>query len=437
MTKQKHFKQRVRARMAKTGESYTTARRHEITTHTKGDSELPAILHFPGAHPETTALRTALGHAGVTNPATGEYFTEAMVFGIAGGVGAGVFHFYYAAEDFASFYVAGRHSWHDSDVYLSNACQRFGVTPAVLETGAKKKAAANLSDAVSATGCAIAWVEMALLAYRGIPSFYAGGGYHVITVYDLTDDEAIIGDLADEPIAIPLDELAESRARIKKQKNRVMTVAAGQNELDLREAVTAGIAACRDGLQNQRMKNFTLEAFNTWADRIHGSKGKDSWEQVFPPGHRLLQGLRSVYDFIEHYHTGGGLMRPLYADFFQEAATALNDDSYLPLAELYGELGRMWRELADAALPDNVVPFKEAKDLLAQREEIFLSEGAGATEKIKEIWAKLSELEQAMSREFPLTDGESAQLRAELQGRIRDIYAKECAAQEALGALVS
>lgn len=437
MTQQKHFKRRVRARMAKTGERYTTARRHVLATQTKGNSNVSETLHFPGAHPETTALRTALAHAGVTNPATGDYFTEAMVFGIAGGVGAGVFHFYYAAEDLASFYVAGRHSWHDSDVYLSNACQRLGVTPTVLETGAKKKAAANLADALAASGCAITWVEMALLAYRGIPSFYAGGGYHVITVYSLTDDEAEIGDLTDEPITISLDELAESRARIKKQKNRVMTVAAAQNGLDLREAVTAGIKACHDGLVNQRMKNFTLEAFKTWADRIHGSKGKDSWEQVFPPGHRLLQGLRSVYDFIEHYHTGGGLMRPLYADFFQEAAHALGDDAFLPLAEVYGELGRMWSELADAALPDSVAPLKEAKDLLAQREEVFLSEGAGATKKIKDIWSQLSAAEQALGQDFPLTDGESAQLRAELQGRIRDIYAKECAAQEALGQLVS
>ena len=116
----------------------------------------------------------------------------------------------------------------------------------------------------------------------------------------------------------------------------------------------AGIQACHDGLMNQRMKNFTLEAFKTWADRIHGSSGKDSWEQVFPPGHRLLQGLRSVYDFVEHYHTGGGLMRPLYAEFFREAAEALDDEAFVPLAEMYAELGRQWSDLADAALPNDV-----------------------------------------------------------------------------------
>ncbi len=436
MTRQKHFKQLVRSRVAKTGESYTTARRHVLATRTEREHSLAEFPHFPGAHPETTALRTALAHAGITNPATGDFFTEAMVFGIAGGIGAGVFHFYYAAEDFASFYVAGRHRWHESDAYVHDACLRFGITPTALETGAKKKAATNLADAVDATGCAIAWVEMALLAYRGIPSFYAGGGYHVITVYSLTDDEALIGDLTDAPIAIPLADLAEARARIKKQKNRVLTVSGPQQDFDLRAAVLAGIQACHDGLQNQRMKNFTLEAFKTWADRIHGSKGKDSWEQVFPPGHRLLQGLRSVYDFTEHYHTGGGLMRPLYAAFFSEAATALEDDAFLPLAEMYADLGRLWSELADAALPDDVAPFRKAKDLLSRREELFLSQGAAATEEVKGIWTQLTALEQAMSEDFPLSDAASETLRAELKERILEIYAKECAAQEALGTLV-
>lgn len=436
MTKQKRFKQLVRARMAKTGERYTTARRHVLATQVKGDSNVSETLHFPGAHPETTALRAALAHAGVQNPRTGEPFTEAMIFGIAGGIGAGVFHFYYAAEDFASFYVAGRHSWHDGDVYLKNACQRFGVTPTILESGGKKKAAANLADAVAETGCAIAWVDMGLLPYRGAPKGMEGGGYHVVTVYSLTEDEALIGDLTDAPVAIALDDLAAARARIKKQKNRVMTVDGAQEDVDLRAAVLAGVKACHDGLQNQRMKNFTLEAFKTWADRIHGSSGKESWEQVFLPGHRLLQGLRSVYDFIEHYHTGGGLMRPLYAAFFHEAAQALNDDAFVPLAEMYGELGQKWSDLADAALPDDVVPFREAKKLLARKEELFLSQAPAVTEELEGIWTQLTALEKSMSEAFPLSDAESADLRAGLKERILDIYAKERAAHAALGALV-
>ena len=278
---------------------------------------------------------------------------------------------------------------------------------------------------------------MGFLPYRGMSTCVSGGGYHVITVYRVTDEEALIGDLTDEPISISLDALADARARIKKQKNRILTISGPQQDFSLREAVLAGIQACHDGLINQRIKNFTLEAFKTWADRIHGSSGKDSWEQVFPPGHRLLQGLRSVYDFIEHYQTGGGLMRPLYAEFFREAAEVLDDEAFVPLAEMYAELGRQWSDLADAALPNDVAPFREAKELLARREELFLSEAPNATEEIEGIWTQLTALEQAMSADFPLTDVDSACLRAELKERILEIYANERAAHEGLGALVS
>ena len=53
MTKQKTFKRRVRERMAKTGESYASAREALIGAE-------PA-----GIHPETSALRFALADAGI------------------------------------------------------------------------------------------------------------------------------------------------------------------------------------------------------------------------------------------------------------------------------------------------------------------------------------------------------------------------------------
>ena len=67
-----------------------------------------AASHFAGNVPATAALRILLTHAGVRAPHTGAPFTEAMVFGIAGGIGIGVVSFYYEKEDFASFFIGGR-----------------------------------------------------------------------------------------------------------------------------------------------------------------------------------------------------------------------------------------------------------------------------------------------------------------------------------------
>jgi hypothetical protein len=122
--------------MSRTGESYTTARRHilaqrpaDAIAHTAGP------VHFPATEPATAALRILLANAGVVSPHDGEPFTEPMVLGIGGGIGAGVFAFHYAAENVSSFFVAGRHLWQDHEAYLRGACERLGVGCEVRESG--------------------------------------------------------------------------------------------------------------------------------------------------------------------------------------------------------------------------------------------------------------------------------------------------------------
>jgi len=96
--------------------------------------------HFAGSVPATTALRGLLEHAGVRDPHTGAPFSEAMLFGMAGGIGIGVFSFLYEKENFASFFLAGRHLLHDSLAYLQSACKRLGIEPVVQETAGAKAA---------------------------------------------------------------------------------------------------------------------------------------------------------------------------------------------------------------------------------------------------------------------------------------------------------
>ena len=99
MTARKHLKQRIRARMEKTGASYATARRQIIGSSDQEQGATPTQWHVPGNIPATTALRTLFAHAGILAPHTHTPFPEAMLFGIAGGIGIGVFSFYYQKED--------------------------------------------------------------------------------------------------------------------------------------------------------------------------------------------------------------------------------------------------------------------------------------------------------------------------------------------------
>jgi hypothetical protein len=426
--------------MQKTGERYATARR-QLIQQTQTAPQNPATRgHFPGNVPATTALRILLTHHGVRAPHTGEPFSEAMLFGLAGGIGIGVFSFFYARENFASFFIAGRHQWHDDEAYLKEALARLGCQTVVQESGGLKAAEQQLRTLLKDGPC-VAWVDMASLPHRAMPALWSGGGYHVVVVYAINeaDGTALIGDLTDAPISIPLADLAQARARIKKQKNRLLAVRATAALPPLAELVQAGLQRCHHVLLHPTLpgmkSNGKLEALRTWAQRLHGSKDKDSWERIFQPGANLWRGLSSIYQFIEHYGTGGGLCRPLFAEFLQEAAAALGQPALATLGEQYAELGRQWSALAEAALPDDVPLMREAKELYVRHAEL-LHDGAPADD-VRAGWQQQDALQRRAKEQFPLTVEECAALRAQLQTRVRALYEGEVAAQAALVAVLA
>jgi hypothetical protein len=389
--------------MEKTGESYASARRQVLAQASRSPADPTIPWHFPGSIPGSTALRSLLTYAGMNAPHTGQPLSEAMVFGIAGGIGAGVFSFYYPKAD----HVA----------YFKEACRRIGAEPLIRETTSIKTAEKQLRAALENHGPCIVWVDM----------------YQIITVYGIQNDQAVIGDRSDEPTRIALADLAKSRSLVKKDKNRLLSLLkpAARKKLPLDELIKEGLRACHQGLLKQRMTNFTLEAFHTWGQRMHGSKDKESWERLFRPGPNLWRGLVSVYNCIEHYGSGGGLCRPMFATFLEEAAQYLGDARLQPLAAQYSDLGRRWSELAHAALPDDVPAFREARELSVRKAELTAAGDRGES-----CQQRLDDL-QSRAQPFPLSEEASAELRRGLQARILDICDREMAAHAALGAIVS
>src|ERR1043165_1080282 len=171
MTERRHFKQLVRARMAKTGESYSTARRHILAQAPEFAAAIPPLHHSPGNTPGPTALRALLSHAGVRAPHTGAPFSEAMVFGVAGGIGAGMFPFHYAKENFSSFFVAGRHLWHDHAAWALAAAKRMGLKAVVKESSGVKPGEKQLRELVDGGRPVLVWLT------------FRGRMYHVATVH--------------------------------------------------------------------------------------------------------------------------------------------------------------------------------------------------------------------------------------------------------------
>lgn len=411
MTAQKHLKQLVRARMAKTGESYTAARRQVLQQAAEPPRPKLAPYHFPGSVPAAAVLRALVTQAGARQ--RGTPFSEAMVFGIAGGIGAGMFSFHYAKEKVSTFYIAGRHLWQDPLAWAQAAAKRFNVKPIVRESSGLKPAEQQLRQLLEGGRPVMTWVE----------------GYRVVAVHAIDDSAgiALVGEVADELRRMPLSDLAATRARIKSQKNRVLALEPAGKPPELVDLVRDGISACVHGLTKGRMKNFTLEAFATWADRLDGSKAADSWEKIFPRGPALYVGLRSINEYIEHYGTGGGLCRPLFAEFLAESAERLGDSTLGRVSRRYAELGAEWSALADAALPDSVPAFRETKDLLARKAELFHTEGAPAWEQ-GPCGPELGAFAAQMKESFPLDEGECSALRKELKRRVEALYEGEVGA---------
>jgi hypothetical protein len=416
MTAHKHLKQLIRARMEKTGERYAAARRMVLGEAEETPRDPATRWHFAGNVPATTALRTLLAHAGVRAPHTGKPFSEAMLFGIAGGIGIGVFSFYYKQGDIATFNISGRHQWHDHVAYLKDALAAFHIKPVLAESSGARTAQKQLIDALEKYGPTVAWVE----------------GYRVITVYSVDEKAgtARIGDLTDDPITMPLADLSATRLRIKSQKCRLLSIPSGGKAPPLKTLVEHGLKRCSEVLLHPTLKmapgSCKLEALQAWAERMHGSDGPESWSRNFRPGPNLWRGLRSIHTFIEHYGTGGGLCRPLFADFLQEASAALSRPALASLSAQYAALGRQWSDLADAALPESVPAFREAKE-----------QHAATIEAARCGEGPLAHLEDAPQRQpFPLSDAESDRLRTGLKQRILALYEGEVAAHAALRSLL-
>ena len=362
-----------------------------------------------------------------------------MLFGIGGGVGCGVFQFVYEKNDFSSFYLAGRCHWDDSLAWHRGVADRLGLECEVFESGGKRAAAKTLGQWLDRGRPVIAWVDAGSLPYRGLGGFLEGGGYHTLSVYEEADGLFWLGDLAPDPVGIEPGLLTESRARIRKHRNRLLQFAPGPVTEDLSELVWGGLEYGWRALQNPRAAGFSLAALQTWGQRLSGSGGKHAWEMAFPVGHRLLAGLTSITRFIESYDGDGCMHRRLMARFLREAGERLNEKELIGLAGDYDLLADSWQELARAALPDEVPALAELRRGLVAARAGYIESGPDARGQNVAATAAIEQLGSELKggAAFPVAESEVPGLLASLSELVLEIAAAENAAQEKIGSMLS
>jgi len=201
MTRQPHLKDRVRARMAETGESYMTARRHVVGADRRpAAAPIPVTRwrHLPGIHPQTSVARTLLANAGVRGAAGGDP-SEALALGLSGGIRLHVYESRYEAEDYASLYLTPR-PLSDDLPFVVEPLEVAGARVGVEQPGAR--AAETSLRAALEHGPVATWIDLAEAGHAGLPGPFSGGAYHVVAVLDHDGRRAILGDVADQPIEL-------------------------------------------------------------------------------------------------------------------------------------------------------------------------------------------------------------------------------------------
>jgi hypothetical protein len=436
VTAHKHLKERIRARMARTGESYTTARRHVLNALPPSE-----YLLLGGAHPDTHAIAGVLANRGLVAPHTGQPLSEAMVLGVGGGLGAGYILWEFKAHDSRSLVLGFRNNWQYPDRWALKACARLGVPADLHETGSTKRAAEELAAAVGQGVPAIVWADQQLLGYRHLPGFLEGYGGPPVTVYGLDERAgvALVDDRNRAPLTVPVDALAAARARVGSYRHRQLVLDAPAAELDsdgLRAAVREGLAEQVEHL-GRRSDSFALPAFRKWARLLTDPRNAKGWPKVFADRAGLFGACLSVYENLEPVGWGGGNLRQLYAEFLDKAAGLLDAPALSKAAAAYREAAIRWHEVTEVAVPAGREPFAEARRLTVRLQEL-VERGDAAKAEAADTAAALWALRDRWRLQFPGGDREVEALLPALAAAVTAAAdAEEAALATLAGALAS
>jgi Domain of unknown function (DUF4872)/Butirosin biosynthesis protein H, N-terminal len=346
MTEHKHRKQRVRDRMARTGETYSTARRHVVAGP------------IGGRHHESTLLARLLAGSGYRAPHTGQPYTEAMACGLGGGIGFMYALFAYRGMPKILSIVAQHHP----QPWVPAALDRLGIGYAQ-ERGAIRPALAALDRALAAgrpVYCSIA------SAFPTEP--------RTVLVLGRTGDGCLVDGGGPTPAGMAEAEFAAAWSGYKKGRHhRIVLDPPEDRPVDLTAAVRAAVATTVAHLTgpvlgNSFDVNFGFSGMRRLAAWLRDPKeSRPSAEAFGFTMRRLYQGLTSE-------NTSAGGTRPLYAEFLDEAADLLADGRLGEAADLFRASGRTWAEIADRAL-GGTEGFGEVAELVQRRAMVRLTQG--------------------------------------------------------------
>ncbi len=375
---------------------------------------------FGGRHWETGTIHNYYAYRGVIAPHTGQPYSEALFMGVSGGVVMGYFSFAYKGYD-PQCNILTRNTFDPLDTMLG----RLGIVQNRQQTSKPEKGIANLVDVLESGIPAIVWADMWGLPYNALDYDAGMWGMFPILVYsyDVENELVDIADRAAVPLSVTTEELHTARARVKKDKFRVMTLEP-PNPDKLAAAVSAGIWDTINLYTEKPPKgsknNFGLAAYQHWANLLTKPKQKNSWQKLFPAGIPMYAGLTTAYTFALLFGQGEqkDAERARYADFLNEAALILQRPALNAAADKFRAAAAEWTALGAALLPESIAPFAEARHLLDQKHDLFLAQGGAALPKIRDVNGRLAQIRAEVENDFPLDAAGVTALREQIAEQV-------------------
>lgn len=403
---------------------------------------VPGYAHFGGKNAESAAIKNLLAFASVVNPQTGKPFSEALCFGIAGGIGAG-YSFCPSVPRYgggSGVAVVGRHkSYATNAVWYQGFFDRIGAVSRITETSGKGKAYQSLLAELNEGRPVVVWCSRARLPFLGKPVESCDLWGHTFVVHAIDEAKGVAygADRAATKVTLALEELAEARDSICSHKNRTLTFQAPKTVAinTLQSAVRAGLKACVQELLDGKIKTFSLPGLEIWSKMICNDSNKDGWGAVFSKHGLLYCALRDVFESIETGGTGGGLYRNLFADFLAEAADITGEAEFNAVSGVYRGLAARWTELAEEALPDSEKQLRQTKKELRKRCQLIETKGERAEQAIRSSAEQLRTLEAESRKSLPLRHLVGQTLPA-MRERILALHRNETDAARRLARLV-
>ncbi|MEV4174310.1 BtrH N-terminal domain-containing protein [Nonomuraea sp. NPDC049709] len=431
MTSKKQLKARIRARMAKTGESYTTARHHVVgpavgaaATATDGGWRFSG-----GRHPSSAAIAAVLLNQGAV-------VSEPLVFLAGGGIGAGYILWEFKHDGSRHVTLGFRNQWQYHDRWMAKTLGRLGVPYEEHRTSGVRAASRRLAAELDAGRPCVVLPDRYHLGYWHLPASLDGHGGHPVVAYRRDADGVFLDDRGRAPIHIPQERFDAARARVGSYGNVLHVL--GEAEPD--EAALAG--AAREGLRDcaehlsAASDSFSLPAWRKWARLLTDTRNAKAWPKVFADRQGLADALLSVWEGAEPVGMDGGNLRDLFADALDEAAALLERPALAELAGRFREIHALWHDLAEAALPAEVPEFARIRELTAAIKESVMSDGTAgdpaAAQASRELWAA-----RAAANDSLAAAGDPVPLFAALGTRLSAVHEAERAAVARLAELTA